>query len=642
MTGRDGSEPNGRTPGAPDSGNNRDDPASGLAAIRASYADVIDDPERLRALYQLGILDSQPPTVFNDITELLRLKFDVAVARLHLLDNAGLHIKAASGDSAGYIIPVRPSMCQHTIRQDRVLIIPDLDEDPEFGPLKVAVGGRPMRFYAGAPLTTRDGHNVGSLCLLDSRPRDGLEPGRYALLTKIAELTSHMLELPNAGREDSHHHIGAVDQDPVTGLLNRRAVSLQLQRRIEEADDGGTGITVIEFRLDRLDPLESGFGTAARNKVLREIGERLAAEIIEGELIARSDEAGFLLLTRSDATTRAELDATVAARAREVVAALARPVDIAAETFHAEVYAGIARVPPDGSDAHELLDMAHDAAVRAARKAGESIGWPDPDAIAAERDKLGLEARLRRAVERHEFNVHFQPVVALQNGNRVVGAEALLRWPQPEGVDPIGPSVFIPLAEELGLMDAIGTRVFELSCRQLRAWLNEPGGAAIWISVNLAPQQLQDRDLPRRFTDIAAANGISPSQIKLEVTESAIEAGFEAAAQVIDELDQAGFILALDDFGTGHSSLSRLINMPFDVLKVDRSFVDQIPNNPGAAVVASLGQLAHSLRMQCLGEGVETEAHERYLRQRGYDLAQGYRYSEPLLPQAFSAWLRDR
>lgn len=620
----------------------REDRRTALDAIRASHNDVIDDPERLDALRRLGLLDEAPEKAFDDIIELLRLEFDVGVARIHLLDDAHLHIRGASDGTAGTKIPVRPSMCQYTINQTGVLIIPDLDEDPEFAPMNLTAGGRPVRFYAGAPLITRDGQHVGSLCLLDSRPRQGLEPQQYGLLTKMAELTSHLMELRHSHADTQEHLVRAVDQDAITGLLSRQGASARLQQRIETAGDGGAGVSIIEFRVGRIDLVSSGFGQAARNKLMRELGERLSDTATDGELTARADEAGFLLLTGSDAATRASLDQEVEARARTIVANLARPIDVGGELFHPEICAGIARVPPNGRDAHELLNMAHDAAVRVSQTYGDTVGWPDPDAIAAERDKLSLEGRLRQAVEQDQLRVHYQPIVAVQEGNRIVGAEALLRWPQPKGRDPIGPATFIPLAEELGLMHRIGNRVFELSCQQLRSWLDETCEQDFWVSVNLAPQQLQDRELARRFINIAHQNGVSPRQVKLEITESAITEAFETVAQVIDELDQAGFALALDDFGTGHSSLARLINMPFDVLKVDRSFVAQGRESPGAAVVSSLRQLTRSLRLNALAEGVETAEHDRYLHELGYELAQGYYYSKPLDAEAFAAWRRQR
>jgi EAL domain-containing protein (putative c-di-GMP-specific phosphodiesterase class I) len=232
--------------------------------------------------------------------------------------------------------------------------------------------------------------------------------------------------------------------------------------------------------------------------------------------------------------------------------------------------------------------------------------------------------------------------MALGTDTELVGAEALLRWPQPAGEPPIRPDVFIPLAEELGLMDRIGEQVFEASCAQLRRWRAQPGWQTFWVSVNLSPVQLQDPELAPRFTRIARDAGVTPQDIKLEITEGAFEDGFKVAGPVIDELAEAGFTLALDDFGTGHSSMSRLINMPFRVLKVDRSFVDQCPDGPGAAVVSSLSQLTQSLQLAALGEGVETAEHEGFLRTCGYTYAQGFYYGKPMPAADFRRWHQGR
>ena len=245
-----------------------------------------------------------------------------------------------------------------------------------------------------------------------------------------------------------------------------------------------------------------------------------------------------------------------------------------------------------------------------------------------------LEHGLRRAVNAGELAVVYQPIVALDS-NAVVGAEALVRWPQPDGHAPIGPVEFIPVAEALGLMDRIATQVLEQACRQLRHWQQHPGNEAFWVSVNIAPAQLANPNLADEFIAITCAVGVSPACVTLEITESALEQGFEEVSHVIDTLVAAGFPLALDDFGKGHSSLGRLIELPFSVLKVDRSFVWQTPDGRGAGVVSSLSQLSRHLQLHSLGEGVETPAHEAFLRECGYAYAQGFYYGKPVAADDF-------
>ena len=220
----------------------------------------------------------------------------------------------------------------------------------------------------------------------------------------------------------------------------------------------------------------------------------------------------------------------------------------------------------------------------------------------------------------------------------MAGAEALLRWPLPDGQAPIGPDKFIPLAEQLGLMDELGGQGFEDACLQLRRWQELPGNAAFWVSVNVAPTQLRNPSLADRFIAITQATGVAPACIKLEITENALDVDLSEINTVIDELVAAGFSLALDDFGTGYSSLGRLINMPFTLFKVDKAFVWQIPDGRGAGVVASLSHLSHQLKFDALGEGVETAAQEAYLRDLNYRYAQGYYYAKPMSAADFTAW----
>lgn len=615
-----------------------------LDRAREGYPDVLADPGRLNALHRLDILDVDPEEAFKSITDVVRHAFGVRVARIHLLDDIRQWVQTNSGDTACFGIPVTESVCQYTIRQYGTLVVPDLLGDEEFQQKIAVIDGETMRFYAGAPLTTSDGHNVGVLCLLDTEPRpEGLDKAGRELLEKMAELTTQTMELRRSQEGAREDLLRAVDQEPVTGLVSRRGLLLRCQRLLEDVGgEDGKAVACIELRLGRIDRVEQAYGTSALNQLLRDIAERLGAQAQPQEVVGRPDDSGMLVLAPLEASTPKLADERIEARAGSLVQALAEPFDIDGDSFQPEVSVGIARGPADSHYAHELMSLAHEAAIRAGKRRSGRIAWTDHQAVAAERQKLSLEGRLRRAVAQREFTVFYQPVMALQGGSRVVGAEALLRWPQGSDELPMGPDVFIPLAEELGLMDRLGLQVFEDSCQQLARWQQASGNSDFWVSVNLAPVQLQDPTLASQFVAIAQQAGVAPSDVKLEITESAFEDGFDVAGQVIDDLAAAGFPLALDDFGTGHSSLCRLINMPFNLLKVDRSFVDQTPDGPGAAVVSSLGQLASCLHLESLGEGVETQAHETFLRELGYAFAQGYHYSKPLPAAEFDAWRAAR
>jgi predicted signal transduction protein with EAL and GGDEF domain len=610
----------------------------GLEHVRRTYQDVVTDPDRLRALNHLAILDTEPEQAFSCIVDIVRRTFNVKIARIHLLDETRQWVHTDTGQAAGSSIPVGESACQYVIRQYSTFVIPDFATEPAFQDRLPVIDGETMRFYAGAPLTTTDGHNIGVLCLIDTEPRAGLDDSARVLLERIAELVVQAMELRVAHEGAKEDLTRAIDEDPITGLLSRRGLLLRLQRLIEGDHADHAPIGVIELRPGRADRVEQAYGTTVVNQLFRDLGERLTAIARADEIVGRPDELGFTIITPLQAVDAASVDGYVDKRARELMDVFATPFDVAGNAFQPETSAGLARAPTDSRYAHELLGFAHEAAVRAGKRRSNRIEWPDRQAVVAERQKLSLEGRLRRAVAESELVPYYQPIVDVRGAPTVVGAEALLRWPQIANEQAIGPDVFIPLAEELGLMERIGRQVFEASCRQLRAWQALPWGEGFWIAVNLAPSQLQNPDLATEFVEIARAAGLAPNAIRLEITESAFQDGFDIAGPVIDELAAAGFALALDDFGTGHSSLSRLINMPFHVLKVDRSFVAQTPDGAGAAVVSSMSQLARSLRMAALGEGVETDAHERFLRDCGYAYAQGYRYNRPVCAAEFETW----
>ncbi len=612
-----------------------------MSNLAPKASDYLNDPARLEALYRLDILDSEPEEAFDAITRLASTLFDVPIATIHLLDDERQWVKAATDSAHAGEAPVQETVCQYTVRDDEVLVIPDLTDDPRFRDAEFVTGEKALRFYAGAPLRTREGHNVGTLCLMDRRVRPPLDGKGLRLLCQLAEVVVDTMELRSAQDQARRTLLRAVEEDALTGLMSRRGILLHLQRLLGSEMETPPEIAMIKVRLGRLGQVLRGYGSAVSNQILQDMAERIQETCHSDELLARLDETTFLIarVFPSDVTSTDEstLEAWADARAREVVACVDEPFTVDGDTFHLSATAGVVRSPRDGVDAYGLLDAADEASASAEhRAAGRGIiQWGASGESGKHRHKLSLERRLRTAVDRGEFALAYQPIVDLQNDYSSVGAEALIRWPQDDG-SMIGPDLFIPLAEELGLIHPMGLWVFETACEALRHW-QEATGRDLWTSVNLSPLQLHDPRLAERLAGMATAAGVNPRQIKLEITESALIERFDEVSGLLDALTEVGFPLALDDFGTGHSSLSRLINLPFSILKVDRVFVSDSPHGPGAAVVASLVELARSLRLEALGEGIESEAHETFLRGNGYRFGQGYRYARPLDGDAFVA-----
>jgi len=431
----------------------------------------------------------------------------------------------------------------------------------------------------------------------------------------------------------------ASNHDPSTGALNHRGLLLRLQRLIDVATptDSLTGLVTLQFK--RLDRVDQAFGFEAVNKLMADIVENLENGLEAGESLARTHEHTLSIIIPVDADVADDPDLHMMTRAQTFAAAVRdEDFDIDGNAVRVEVSAGISRAPTNSNYAHELVTLSDEAAQRAPKEDAFPIRWADHSIKDAKRLEIQFEGELDRALTDRSLVLFYQPILDL-SCDEVLGAEALLRWPQPDGHDPVEPDQFIPVAEELGVMDRLGMQVFEDACQQLKRWQDLAGNAAFWVSVNVAPVQLRDRGLAARFLAITQAAGVTPACVKLEITESALEQDVDTTILILNKLTAAGFPLALDDFGTGYSSMGRMIDIPFNIIKVDRTFVWQTPNRRGAGVVASLSHLSRYLEVHALGEGVETVAQETCLRDCQYRYAQGFYYAKPMAAVDFAVWM---
>jgi len=452
----------------------------------------------------------------------------------------------------------------------------------------------------------------------------------------------------NPPQQKIHRHIRQLNamlnsagsnHDPATGALNHRGMLLRLQRLIDQKTPKHSLVGLVALQLKRLDHVDQAFGFEAVNQLISDICDHLESLLEEGESLARTHEHALAVIIPVDADMTGDPELYLTTRAQAFVTAVSdEDFDIEGNALRVDVSAGISRAPTDSKSAHELATLSDEASQRASKMKTVCIRWASQSIKEQKRREIVFEGDLERAVDDRELVLFYQPILDL-NSDKVVGAEALLRWPQPEDQASIGPDQFIPVAEEMGLMERLGTQVFEDACHQLKSWQELPGNAGFWVSVNVAPVQLCDPRLTKRFLAITQEAGVSPSCIKLEITESALEQGVDEITSILNELTTAGFRLALDDFGTGYSSLARIIDFPFNIIKVDRAFVGQTPDGRGAGVVASLSQLSRYLKVDALGEGVETLAHETFLREYNYRYAQGFLYAKAMAADDFAAWM---
>ena len=424
-----------------------------------------------------------------------------------------------------------------------------------------------------------------------------------------------------------------VNFDSLTDLPSRALLQQRLPDMLAGHRYADSILGVLFIDLDRFKNIADTFGHRASDEILRQVATRLQGCIGREDLLCRHGGDEFVLvLANVDHATE------LARRASLVREALARPMWLDGTELVLTASIGISVFPQDGDNADELLRRA-DAALHHAKAEGrDNVQFFTESLNARAAEFLQLEHSLRRALGRHEFRLHYQPQIDMRTG-QLVGMEALVRWQHPS-LGLVAPSKFIPVAEDTGMIVAIGEWVMLEACREAQRW-RELGLADVPVAVNLSANQFRAgvRDCVARAL---AYSGLPANRLELEVTESLVMGAADQVIASLRELKEMGLILSIDDFGTGYSSLSYLKRFPIDRLKIDRSFVCDITTNPDdAAITTAIIHLGHNLRLHVVAEGVETRQQWDFLREQGCDQAQGYWISKPLDSEALLEFLRS-
>lgn len=410
--------------------------------------------------------------------------------------------------------------------------------------------------------------------------------------------------------------------DALTELPNRALLQDRLDHAISNALRNDTWVGVIFLDLDGFKRVNDSLGHTMGDSLLVQVARRLRGAMREQDTVARwgGDEFVFIL----EGMTRQEI---VAQLAEKILRCFRKPFRIDHRELYVSGSIGISLCPKDGSDAEELLKKADAAMYRVKERGRNAYRFYSEDINSWTVKNLELEQNLHRAIKRGEMELFFQPQVALPGGE-IVGMEALLRWRHPQqGLIP--PSSFIPMAEENGLIHAIGDMVINAACRQAREW-GEQGVQPVPISINVSPRQFARREITQILGNAIRDNAIDPALIKVEITESSIVQDVKKTLSALREFKALGVRIAIDDFGTGFSSLTHLKRFPIDELKIDQSFVRDITNDPDdAAIAQAVIALAHSMSLTVIAEGVETEAQVTFLRENNCDHMQGYYFGHP-------------
>jgi diguanylate cyclase (GGDEF)-like protein len=412
--------------------------------------------------------------------------------------------------------------------------------------------------------------------------------------------------------------------DVLTGLPTRVAIVASAEHSIAEAQQAKVPLAVTVLNVSRFKSINDSLGHEVGDELLRRLSQRLRAVLANGDILGRLAGDEFIVLGRvGTGTIPAEVTVET------IFAALREPFSIEGHDIEVAVCAGISMFPADGTTFDVLLRRA-ETAMRAARSiARGSFRFYTEAMSKSEDERLALEADLRHAIRDGQLELHYQPKVDIASA-RIRSAEALLRWKHPKrGFVP--PNVFIPIAEETGLILSIGEWVLRQACAQMRAWLDS-GMPPLRVSVNLSAKQFRHGDLTAVVCSALEDAQLQPGYLELELTESSIMHDAESSAATLQLLSTMGVHISIDDFGTGYSSLSYLWRLPLDKLKIDRSFVRELISNPDdVAIVKAIISLAHSLRLGVVAEGVETQEQLESLRELGCDQYQGF-YCSPAVP----------
>ncbi|OAF16142.1 bifunctional diguanylate cyclase/phosphodiesterase [Bradyrhizobium neotropicale] len=571
-------------------------------------------------------------------------KFTSTTIALAKADSDQLEIVASAGPSSETtrnvrlsVDPERPEgrgMSGTAFRTRQPCISNDYLNDQRVSAFHAIVRGDGARSGAAFPLIAHD-QPVGVMIYMSTEP-DTFTGEFVELLQRLADNVSFAME--NFDRADEKNKADErieylASHDSLTNLPNRETFNGLLRAAIDTAQRHDHRFALLFIDMDRFKVINDSLGHEAGDLLLLEVADRLRNALRASDVVARLGGDEFVVILDQCG----DID-DVQRIATELLAVLGKPMELAGHECHTTASIGIAMYPANGADAQTLTKNA-DMAMYLAKEDGKNgYRFFSKEVKTQSIERLSLESALRRALERNQFSLNYQPKVDMET-SQITGVEALLRWNHPD-LGSVSPAQFIPLAEETGLIVPIGRWVLKEACVQAMAWQRR-GLLPLSMAVNLSPRQFADEHLLQDVDEALAASGMSPVLLQLEVTESMMMRNVGRALKVLDAIQSRGIRLAIDDFGTGYSSMSLMKHFPIDTIKIDRSFVRDLPqDSEDQAIAQAIISMGKALGMTVVAEGVENAEQEAFLRTHGCDEMQGYLISKPLPARQMAELLR--
>lgn len=590
--------------------------------------------QAMRSLHEAGHIETALTGAATQATQMFEAEFSEIILLPENEDLPAYLSAVGPGSRSQSMVPIDRVLGAALLRRvgpGQAMLLPGTEEDP------IRPAGELPRIEDGMVAHIRGGEGAVGVFVVANRLGDIsrfnqadvklLETFASQVSTslvngQLADSLAQLTELKDELRHQALH-------DSLTKLANRALFTDRLEHALERDADSKRFVAVLFLDLDDFKTVNDSLGHEAGDRLLVGVAQRIQAATRPGDTVARfgGDEFAVLLEDLVDPT-----DAEDAAE--RILNTLAVPFQIRDRDLTSHASIGVA-IAGDSSDPDQLLRDA-DTAMYAAKRRRKGTYQLFEDPMREEMtQRLELRADLAEAIARQELVVHYQPIVGL-HGGAIVGVEALVRWPQKDA-GLIGPDMFIPFAEETGLIIPLGRWVLEESCRQIRRWEVE-SGHSLTVSVNLSPSQLHDEEFPDQVAEVLRMHRLEPSRLVLEITETVL---MQTPVEVLEEIKRLGVRLAIDDFGTGYSSLSYLDRLPIEIIKVDRSFVERVAAGEPSPLARTVVQLGESLGLQTVVEGIETVEQLDALTALGVTVGQGFYLAEPMTPAAFGQLLND-